>query len=427
MHIIFPSYYRLINADFAKGAFFLTANIKKTGAVMGYIYAMQNVENLFMHCWSLSVEMQWYLLAPLLIVLQKALTKYNRLFFIAVAAISFYNFAVTDSDEAFFSVWCRLWQFACGIIAFLFTHKEQHGDEEEREGIIMLEAAEHSDKSYHQNLSVMLFLVLANPMVIPYAYDHLLRVHATAFTMLLLVIGHREKIAQISIPCHPRLVYVGDISYALYLVHWPICKFTKYLWPGALWVCEVLSITDDLLCKTRVNYIEIIEELKPNLVFILDRKVVAKKLNVTNALDNDYVFMQHLYNLVSIEQIADKVFILDALPSCQLSCSTMALDFMMKGNRPLRDIGSWLILDDDKPARIRHKELRKRCKKCELIDYLPVLADDDGVYRGYDRKTNLIYIDELNHLNTFGIQRVKPLFDRLAEHVEKDLIGMEEV
>ncbi|WKY07687.1 hypothetical protein Q1695_007282 [Nippostrongylus brasiliensis] len=574
MHIIFPSYYRLINADFAKGAFFLTANIKKTGAVMGYIYAMQNVENLFMHCWSLSVEMQWYLLAPLLIVLQKALTKYNRLFFIAVAAISFYNFAVTDSDEAFFSVWCRLWQFACGIIAFLFTHKEQHGDEEEREGIIMLEAAEHSDKSYHQNLSVMLFLVLANPMVIPYAYDHLLRVHATAFTMLLLVIGHREKI---SIPCHPRLVYVGDISYALYLVHWPICKFTKYLWPGALWadlvtryiekpylrwerprifillactglitavfvhippthpypfpdaefnytgvnvsdaswnhtlmqlltyhesvrwpanhknllipgckyskrfvpsavppfgfcehepgsgnlttlvvgnsfacnqasmvhsafkrlysnfyvlclmVCEVLSITDDLLCKTRVNYIEIIEELKPNLVFILDRKVVAKKLNVTNALDNDYVFMQHLYNLVSIEQIADKVFILDALPSCQLSCSTMALDFMMKGNRPLRDIGSWLILDDDKPARIRHKELRKRCKKCELIDYLPVLADDDGVYRGYDRKTNLIYIDELNHLNTFGIQRVKPLFDRLAEHVEKDLIGMEEV
>ncbi|VDL78011.1 unnamed protein product [Nippostrongylus brasiliensis] len=307
----------------------------------------------------------------------------------------------------------------------------------------------------------MLFLVLANPMVIPYAYDHLLRVHATAFTMLLLVIGHREKI---SILCHPRLVYVGDISYALYLVHWPICKFTKYLWPGALWgliaaifvhippthpypfpdaefnytgvnvsdaswnhMCEVLSITDDLLCKTRVNYIEIVEELKPNLVFILDRKVVAKKLNVTKTLDNDYVFMQHLYNLVSIEQIADKVFILDALPSCQLSCSTMALDFMMKGNRPLRDIGSWLILDDDKPARMRHKELRKRCKKCELIDYLPALADDDGVYRGYDRKANLIYIDELNHLNTFGIQRVKPLFDRLAERVEKDLIGMEEI
>ncbi|WKY13965.1 hypothetical protein Q1695_004640 [Nippostrongylus brasiliensis] len=584
MHITFPSYFRTINADFAKGAFFLTANIENTNVEMGYFYTMQKVENLFMHCWSLSVEMQWYLLAPFLILLQKALTNYNRLFFL-VAAVSFYNFTSTDSKEAFFSVWCRLWQFAFGIIAFLFTHKGQCAEKEEQEEAIILDTMVYSDNSYRENFGALLFLVLANPMIIPYAYEHLQRVHATAFTMLLLVIGHREKILFL---CHPLLVYIGNISYALYLVHWPIYKFIKYWWPGVLgapigfllsffvadlvckyiekpymkwerpriyfllaitslctavlvyipptspypfpnaefnytgvnvsdaswnhtlmqsltyhesvrWyanyrntlmpgckyskrytpsavepfgfcehepgsgnlttlvvgnsfacnqadmvhsafkrlyskfyvlclmVCEVLSITDDVLCKTRVNYVEIIEELKPNLVFILDRKVVAKEVNDTKALDNDYVFMQHLYNLISIEQVADKVFILDAFPSCKISCSTMALDFMMKGNRPLRDIGSWLILNDDKPARMRHQELRKRCKKCELIDYLPALVDDDGVYRGYDRETNLMYIDEVNHLNIFAKQRVQPLFDRLAKRVEADLIGTEEV
>ncbi|VDL71993.1 unnamed protein product [Nippostrongylus brasiliensis] len=161
MHITFPSYFRTINADFAKGAFFLTANIENTNVEMGYFYTMQKVENLFMHCWSLSVEMQWYLLAPFLILLQKALTNHNRLFFLAVAAVSFYNFTATDSKEAFFSVWCRLWQFAFGIIAFLFTHK-------------------------------------------------------------------------ISFLCNPFLVYIGNISYALYLVHWPIYKFIKYWWPGVL-------------------------------------------------------------------------------------------------------------------------------------------------------------------------------------------------
>ncbi|WKY13962.1 hypothetical protein Q1695_004640 [Nippostrongylus brasiliensis] len=595
MHIFLPTYYRVVNADYAKAAFFLIANMKNNNMEMSYIYTTQKVENFFMHYWSLSVEMQWYLFAPLLILLQKALTTYNRLFFSAVAAVSFYNFVVSDSRVAFFSTSCRLWQFTCGIIAFLFTHenlqeKQSEAENEQEENIKLdvsndfLLSSESTEKSEisRRNLSPMLLLMLIGPLVIPYANDHLLRVHPTAFTMLLLIVGHREKI---SLLCNPLLVHIGDISYVLYLVHWPIYKFTHYWWsetlcapigfllsffvadlvcryiekpymswerpriyfllvatclctavlvyippsspypfpnaefnytgvnvsdaswnhtlmqlltyhesvrwpanernlvipgckynkkfaasatepfgfcehePGSgnlttlvignsfacnqadmvhsafkriysnfyvlcLMICEVLSKTDDALCKTRVNYIEIVEELKPNLVFILDRKVVTKEVNDTKAFDNDYVFMQHLYNLASIEHVADKVFILDALPSCRLSCCTMALDFMMKGNKPLRDIGSWLILNDDKPARMRHKELRKRCKKCELIDYLPALLDDDGVYRGYDPDTNLMYVDEVNHLNIFAKQRLQPLFDSLAERVEAGLISL---
>ncbi|VDL73403.1 unnamed protein product [Nippostrongylus brasiliensis] len=211
------------------------------------------------------------------------------------------------------------------------------------------------------------------------------------------------------------------------MVHNAFKRLYSNFYVFCLDTCEVLSITDDELCKTRVDYIDIIKDLQPNLVFILDRKIAVKKVNDTKAFNNDFVFMQHLYNLVSIEQVADKVFILEPLPSCELSCGTLALDFMMKGNRPLRGIGSWLISKDDKYARMRHKELRKRCRKCELIDYLPVLKNDDGVYRGYDRETNIMYLDESNHLNKFGKQRVQPLFDRLAKRVEAELIGMEEV
>ncbi|WKY13958.1 hypothetical protein Q1695_004638 [Nippostrongylus brasiliensis] len=416
MHIFLPSYFRIINADFAKRAFFLIANIKKTNLEMDYAFTLLRVENLFLHCWSLSAEMQWYLLAPFLILLQKILTKYNRMFFLAIAAISFYNFAINDIKVAFFSISCRMWQFACGIIAFLFTHKEQSEEKEKQEEstikALMQSLAYHESvrwEAIRKNLATPGCKYSSKFIGSNIAPFGLCELEPGNGNLTTLVVGN-------SFACN-QADMVHNAFKRLYSNFYVFCLDT----------CEVLSITDDELCKTRVDYIDIIKDLQPNLVFILDRKIAVKKVNDTKAFNNDFVFMQHLYNLVSIEQVADKVFILEPLPSCELSCGTLALDFMMKGNRPLRGIGSWLISKDDKFARMRHKELRKRCRKCEFIDYLPVLKNDDGVYRGYDRETNIMYLDESNHLNKFGKQRVQPLFDRLAKRVEAELIGMEEV
>lgn len=57
-----------------------------------------------------------------------------------------------------------------------------------------------------------------------------------------------------------------------------------------------------------------------------------------------------------------------------------------------------------------------RCRNCEVIDYSPMLVDENGHYLGYNPKNNLAFIDNANHLTRFAKERVQPLFDRLAEN-----------
>ncbi|CAJ0605587.1 unnamed protein product [Cylicocyclus nassatus] len=66
-------------------------------------------------------------------------------------------------------------------------------------------------------------------------------------------------------------------------------------------------------------------------------------------------------------------------------------------------------------ARHRIWEIGKRCKNCEIVDYMPVLVDKKGHYLGYNSETNLMYLDCANHFNIFGKQRIQTVFDKLAK------------
>ncbi|KHJ97959.1 acyltransferase [Oesophagostomum dentatum] len=51
--------------------------------------------------------------------------------------------------------------------------------------------------------------------------------------------------------------------------------------------------------------------------------------------------------------------------------------------------------------------LGSRCRKCEIVDCMPVLVDETGEYLAYDPKTNFIYIDPANHFSNFGKARIQ--------------------
>ncbi|CAJ0605612.1 unnamed protein product [Cylicocyclus nassatus] len=80
---------------------------------------LSNADNLFTHTWSLCVEMQWYLLAPLLFFVQNLLPLRRVLFFLGISCISLGFYLTTDSNTAFYNTFARMWQFCVGIIAFL--------------------------------------------------------------------------------------------------------------------------------------------------------------------------------------------------------------------------------------------------------------------------------------------------------------------
>ncbi|CAJ0607476.1 unnamed protein product [Cylicocyclus nassatus] len=103
-----------------------------------------------------------------------------------------------------------------------------------------------------------------------------------------------------------------------------------------------------------------------------------------------------------------------ALPSCVSSCSAKAMLYLKNG-KALNTIKDGLIVRDESFARYRIWELSKRCKKCEIVDYMLMLADEKGHYLGYNPNTNLMYLDQANHFNRFGKQIIQTIFEKLAK------------
>ncbi|CAJ0605584.1 unnamed protein product [Cylicocyclus nassatus] len=118
--MIFPS---------SRKAIFLITNIRlsEKDPVIEYEKMLSNADDLFTHTWSLCVEMQWYLLAPLLFFVQNLLPLRRVLFFLGITCISLGFYLTTDSNTAFYNTFARMWQFCVGIIAFLSSENVEIG------------------------------------------------------------------------------------------------------------------------------------------------------------------------------------------------------------------------------------------------------------------------------------------------------------
>ncbi|KAL6740241.1 hypothetical protein Aduo_013615 [Ancylostoma duodenale] len=201
----------------------------------------------------------------------------------------------------------------------------------------------------------------------------------------------------------------ADLIYTTFKQH--IKQFNVFCYYG----CEVMTWTPDVKCWRRVNYIAMVQALRPDVVFVMSRSLMAKaSFNTMKTIDEDRIFRDHLWKMTVFEKIVKKVYLLQALPSCIDSCSVEAQKFTDTG-RPLRDIQEGLIKRDDFFARQRIQEVGKRCRTCEIIDYLPVLVDGNGRYLGYNPENNLLYLDDHNHFTRFGKERLQVLFNQLVK------------
>ncbi|KAL6732902.1 hypothetical protein Aduo_003612 [Ancylostoma duodenale] len=181
--------------------------------------------------------------------------------------------------------------------------------------------------------------------------------------------------------------------------------------------CEVMTKTDYPWCDEEVNdSLKVFHTLEPDIVFVLIRSMRPSKtwLNASEPIEEDPIFRDYMNRMSEMEDVARKMYLLQALPSCVDACTQKALDFTSAG-RALREIKEDLINRDDFFARMRISEVGRRCRKCEIIDYVPLLVDENGQYLGYDPKTNLMYLDDINHFTRFGKERIQILFNQLAK------------
>ncbi|MGI9386501.1 MAG: acyltransferase family protein [Methyloligellaceae bacterium] len=232
---IVPAYLTTILLTLCAGWFiFLPADFERLGEVS--LYSIPFASNFYfageagyfdisskfkplLHTWSLAVEMQFYLLWPLIFATNQklALTSPKILtlivFFLCLTAG--FALAVGDPEAGFFALPSRLWEFALGGFV-VFVQRSDTWQRLENYGAVVGWA------SLVLLITSIFFIDRAFMLPVPFA---LIPVVATA---ALIFIGRHAQGAY-RILTTKFLTWLGEISYSLYLVHWPVIVFFSYL------------------------------------------------------------------------------------------------------------------------------------------------------------------------------------------------------
>jgi peptidoglycan/LPS O-acetylase OafA/YrhL len=204
--LLSSSQFREFLAQLAGSVFFL-ANVvlwKQTG----YFAEAAHLKPL-LHMWSLSLEEQYYLVVPLLFVLVPR-RFWLPLVIVASAAslAAAVLLAAYKPSVAFFMLPTRAWELGIGSVGALLAGT----------------AAARRVSGYLFLPSVAVLAVIpCFPLDLPHPGANALLVCAAT---LFIILAAKENAATAN-PAVRGLAWVGDFSYSLYLVHWPLFALTR--------------------------------------------------------------------------------------------------------------------------------------------------------------------------------------------------------
>jgi len=171
--------------------------------------------NPLLHTWSLSIEEQFYIIFPIILL---ALRKQNHQVRIAVLGVlmlvslgaSIY-LTRTAPDVAYYSITARAWELAIGGLLGIVTFRQLAAWQSEALGVAGL-------------LAILAAVVTFDKATSFPGYAALLPTLGAA-AIILSGMHHRTTVARF-LGCYP-MRQVGLISYSLYLWHWPILVFMR--------------------------------------------------------------------------------------------------------------------------------------------------------------------------------------------------------
>ena len=180
-----------------------------------------------LHLWSLGIEEQFYIIWPLFIY--SCSKKPNQLFrlisiIFMLSIILYFILSISAPAFVFYFPLTRFWELMLGSILAVgsFSFKQS-----KLSGIF-------SKKVLFDVLSIVSFLLILVPLFFLKAGD----IHSSFYllscnigTALVIVIGTTDSLCK-RILSNPILVFIGLISYPLYLWHWPLLSFANIVTHG---------------------------------------------------------------------------------------------------------------------------------------------------------------------------------------------------
>jgi peptidoglycan/LPS O-acetylase OafA/YrhL len=211
--LLLPDEFMQLGKHVAAGAGFVSNIVFWREA--GYFDSAAELKPL-LHLWSLGVEEQYYLVWPLLLFLFRRSPKHMLVMMAGLAAASFAaNVWLTGERPwaAFYLPVTRFWELlAGGLLAFFASQEGKNGNAKAAAGAALL---------------VVTFVLLHGQRDFP-GWWALLPVLGTA---LLISAGPAAWINR-RLLSNRAMVYVGLISYPLYLWHWPLLSFARIVEGG---------------------------------------------------------------------------------------------------------------------------------------------------------------------------------------------------
>ncbi|WP_108821337.1 acyltransferase family protein [Dysgonomonas sp. Marseille-P4361] len=201
--------------SFRKSLFWsLLFNSNNYFATLDTYFGTANIENPLLHTWTLAVEMQFYLFLPLILfwVKRKWLLPLITVFTIALFAYSSVEIFLNNNQQTmYYSLLSRTPEFFMGVLislipAFKTKKPEKYSFPLSLVGLVLLFSSAFilNGESDFPGLYAIVPCLGAG-LLIAYPSNYIQKILSQKY-----------------------IVYIGELSYSMYLWHWPIMAFIRY-------------------------------------------------------------------------------------------------------------------------------------------------------------------------------------------------------
>ncbi|KAI6174771.1 Acyl-transf-3 domain-containing protein [Aphelenchoides bicaudatus] len=190
---------------------------------MNYFALSNGNYKFFIHLWSLSVELQFYLIAPFLILFLSRVPPPAKIVVVSILAMSSFIYQKNATKEnEHMALSSRIWQFMIGFLAYYLSKAlttNQHANEPGNS--ISSIRYKLVDFFFNYGVTFLFILCINVDLTGVKSYNRLILMFCT----LICIAYPNSNMLLTNAP----LVQLGDISYSVYLIHWFIFESHHYI------------------------------------------------------------------------------------------------------------------------------------------------------------------------------------------------------